>query len=247
MLLFAYIMPVLATAPALEVARVTLCLFPFESRMRVAPRPPGWVLDQEPAELGSILPWLLASALAWGALGKNQQSLSVVSFIYLIFICLCACCWAATQSLPSNLWHPQHLLKGLFPYPRAFLTPCRHPWPQLPFPHPRGTSGLPVPPDSSVAPAICLLVSPFPFWPQVCPDDLRSGCHWALPLLICNCHQAVGQMLTFFTISCLEKGISGLFFCYWNSQMLSLFVSTCFPTSQICLCMSKQRWSACMK
>lgn len=146
MLLFAYIMPVLATTPALEVARVTLCLFPFESRMRVAPRPPGWVLDQEPAELGSILPWLLASAFAWGALGRNQQSLSVVSFIYLLFICLCACCWAATQSLPSNLWHPQHLFKGLFPYPRAFLTPCRPPLTPTPLPTSQRDFGPPCSP-----------------------------------------------------------------------------------------------------
>lgn len=46
----------------------------------MAPPPPGWVLDREPAELGSILPWLLASAFARGALGRNQPS---VSWFYL--------------------------------------------------------------------------------------------------------------------------------------------------------------------
>lgn len=76
----------------------------------------------------SIRPRPLVFAFPCVAPGRNQQSISVIIF-------LGACCWAASQTLPSNLWHPKHLPKGLFLHPWAFLTPCCLPLVQNPLAH----------------------------------------------------------------------------------------------------------------
>lgn len=136
MLLFAYIMFVLATAPALKVAGVTAMSVVSIWKQGESGTSTSWLGAGPGASRAGFHPALAAGiCLCPRCPWQEPAKRFMVLFIYLLLIDLFVCrCWAATQSLPSNLWHPQHLLQGLFPHPRAFLTPRCLPRPWLPLP-----------------------------------------------------------------------------------------------------------------
>lgn len=100
------------------------------------------------------------------------------------------------------------------------------PGPDSPCPCARWPAGFPASPNSFVAPAIYLLVSLFPF--------CRWSVQWtspglvdfvAVPLFICSrAPDRWANVDFFFRTNCMEKGVWLWFFCYWNSQMFSLFI-----------------------
>lgn len=165
MLLFAYIMFVLATAPALKVARVTalsVVSFQKQGEWHLDLLAGCWTWSQQswvPSCLGCRDLPLPEVPLAEPA--KHFSSLIALFIIYLL-VCVPVVGQTPSPCLATSGIHNIYL-RGSSHIPGLSSHLAVHPDPTALAHIPGGLQASLLPPRSSVAAAICLLVSPFPF------------------------------------------------------------------------------------